>query len=118
MPFSIGANGFYNTKSKDDAEVTCRELQIGIVKIFDPLVLVHPFIGGGINWVDMVVEPVGTDQLDGRGVGGWINGGVHLTFALFDVGVLAGWSRALVDTGAGKVDGGGVRIGAFIGLGF
>lgn len=118
MPVSVGANGFYSQEKEGGAKLTAREVQLGLVKIFDPLVLVHPFIGGGVSWADATIAYDGGGDLDGRGVGGWVHGGVHLTFALFDVGVLAGWSRVLIDTGAGKFDAGGTRVGAFIGIGF
>lgn len=118
MPVSVGANGFWSEKKEDGTTLTSREVQLGLVKIFDPLVLVHPFIGGGVSWADLSLETANLPSHDGNGVGGWVAGGVHVTFALFDVGVMAGWSRILVDVDNAKYDAGGTRVGAFIGLGF
>lgn len=118
MPVGVGVNGFWARKKDDGATVTSRELQVGVVKIFDPLVLVHPFIGGGVTLAELTLEADHLADRDGTAVGGWAEVGVHVTLGLFDVGVLGGWSRALVDTGAGKVDAGGLRVGGFIGLGF
>lgn len=118
MPVSVGANGFWSEEKEDRTKLSAKEVQLGLVKIFDPLVLVHPFIGGGVSWAELSVETDNLPSQNGNGIGGWVAGGVHLTFALFDVGVMAGWSSVSVDVGSTKFDAGGTRIGAFIGIGF
>jgi hypothetical protein len=123
LPFGVTANGFYNTDKADlpgggETKLTCRELQVGLIKVFDPLMLVHPFISAGPAWIDASIDTDGQPKRDGRALGGFVNGGVHVTLGLFDVGALVGWSRAVIDTGNEKLDAGGVRMGGFVGIGF
>lgn len=122
LPFGFCANAYYNKDDVDDAssglsEVETVEVQIGLFKQFD-VPVVHPFIGGGVTWLNTTLDSVGADNADEATIGAWAYVGARMTILLIDFGVAAGYTYAEVEVEGEDVDVGGWRAGVFAGIGF
>lgn len=122
LPFGFCANVYYNQDDVSNAssglsEVSALEVQLGIYKQFD-VPVVHPFIGGGVTWLNTTLDTVGAGESDEATIGAWAYVGARMTILLIDFGVAAGYTYAEVEVEGEDVDVGGWRVGAFAGIGF
>jgi hypothetical protein len=122
LPFGFCANVLYN---KDDvsgatsglSEVQTTEVQLGLFKQFD-VPVVHPFIGGGVAWLNTSLDSVGKSASDESTIGAWAYVGARMTILMIDFGVSIGYTYAEVEVEGEDVDVGGWRAGVFAGIGF
>lgn len=122
LPFGFCANVLYNKDDVNNAtsglsEVQTTEVQFGLYKQFR-VPVVHPFIGGGIAWLNTSLETVGASSNDEATVGAWAYAGARMTFMLIDFGVAVGYTYAEVESNGTNIDVGGFRGGIFAGIGF
>lgn len=122
LPFGFCANVFYNKDDVSNAtsglsEVSALEVQLGLFKQFD-VPVVHPFIGGGVTWLNTTLDTVGAGETDEATIGAWAYVGARMTILLIDFGVAVGYTYAEVEVEGEDLDVGGWRAGAFAGIGF
>lgn len=102
---------------KEDVE-TC-EFNLGLRKYWDAVSNMHPFVGGGLAYVQLEAEGRidGTTSLSdkGNGIGAWVNGGILWTINAFNVGFDVRYTRAEVGLDAGDFEGGGGHAGVLLG---
>jgi hypothetical protein len=128
LPLGVQANWLQGRREADasigGAEVTERlvvdEFQVGVGRVFDPLILVHPFIAGGISRTraSVTVSGAAASSESASAWGWWIQGGSYFSVGLLEIGALVGWSRADVDMSGTTINAGGKRIGLIVGFGF
>lgn len=126
MPVGIQANWFEARRNGDSdlADVSQRlvtnELQLGLGRVFDPLVLIHPFIAAGVNRVILNSENTGAVETSetASAWGYWAQGGAFCSLGLMEIGVVVGWSRADVELNDITINAGGKRLGLILGVGF
>jgi hypothetical protein len=80
--------------------------------------VIHPFIGGGVAWLNTSLETVGASNSDEATVGAWAYAGARVTILLIDFGVAVGYTYAEVESNGTNIDVGGFRGGIFAGFGF
>lgn len=122
LPFGFCANVYYNEDDVSNAssgleEVSALELQVGLFKQFD-VPVVHPFIGGGVTWLNTTLDSVGVSESEEATIGAWAYVGARMTILLIDFGVSVGYTYAEVEVEGEDVDVGGWRAGVFAGIGF
>jgi len=128
LPVGVSANWYQGRKDGDaltsggvvDSSYRGNELQLGIGRVFDPFILVHPFIAGGATHATATLTHTGavTSDDSGSAWGYWGHAGVYLTAGFIEIGGLVGYSRADVELGSEKINVGGTRVGVIMGLGF
>ena len=92
------------------------ELDLGVRKVWDQGPFIHPFVGGGIGIVTAERQSLGI-ELDGDGVGLWLDTGINLAVTThFNVGVELRYSWAEVDLGPERINTGRVTAGALLGF--
>lgn len=122
LPFGFCANAFYN---QDDvsgstaglSEVETVEVQLGLFKQFD-VPVVHPFIGGGVTFLNTSYEAAANTDGEEATIGAWAYVGARMTILFIDFGVALGYTYAEVEIEGEDVDVGGWRAGVFAGIGF
>ena len=122
LPFGFCANILYNKDDVSNAtsglsEVKTTEVQFGLYKQFS-VPVVHPFIGGGVAWLNTSLKNVGASNIDEATVGAWAYAGARMTILFIDVGAVVGYTYAEADVNGTDVDVGGFRGGIFAGVGF
>lgn len=122
LPFGFCANAYYNKDDVDNAdsglsEVETVEVQLGLFKQFD-VPIVHPFIGGGVAWLNTTLDTVESGDTDEATIGAWVYVGARATILFIDFGVALGYTYAEVEVEGKDVDIGGWRAGIFAGIGF
>lgn len=102
---------------KEDVE-TC-EFNVGVRKYWDAVSNMHPFVGGGLAYVQLDAKGTvdGTTSLSdkGNGVGVWLNGGITWTLNAFNIGFDVRYTQAEVGLDAGDFEGGGGHAGVLLG---
>ena len=103
--------------SEDEAKTT--ELNIGVRKVWDNSMQVHPFIGGGLALIKAEIEGTALDTplpKDKIGGGIWIGGGVYWTLSQhLNLGLNLRWSKAKLSRAFQQIDVGGKHAGLTLG---
>ncbi|MEN6475995.1 MAG: hypothetical protein ABFD81_18415 [Syntrophaceae bacterium] len=109
VSLSVGVSGAFSL------DVSTTELRLGARKIYDATPRMHPFVGGGVDFVDAEEEELfdfdDQDPDTDTGVGPWISAGIYWTFAdWFNVGFDLGYSYVPVTIADKTANAGGFHL--------
>ncbi len=109
--------GWGYVTAKEEVETT--ELNLGVRKYWDIAPNMHPYIGGGLAFIQLdgkwSISGLGSYEDDGDGTGIWLNGGITWTFDAFNVGLDVRYSQGEVFMDIGDYEGGGGHAGLVVG---
>lgn len=104
------------------AESRTSELSLGVRKVWDPSQVFHPFLGGGLAFIDAeytVAATGGSVSDSNTGFGLWLGGGVYWTLAEhFNIGLDLRFSSADVTLFGVDANAGGGHFSVFAGYHF
>ena len=111
-----------STDSTAGVEVTARivELQLGVRKVWGPILRLRPYVGGGgsVLWLSYEVDggPTAHESDLKYGAGWWAGAGASMRLGRsWQVGADARWSQVSVELGGSRANAGGLQLGVTAG---